>query len=398
MLRKSEWPCAVVRCRSMSARHKRLLVVVLLAAVTGTLAGAGRRRPGPVGSIWKVPDVRTQRALVAQLNAVAGTVTANALAWERCRPKLSAHPMRLAACRLGLPARPLPDERAGASVDRSGATVPGTHYAAAAARAAATGMPAAAREWGTGQPPAGPAALSRPRASAACSPTLPAPPGRFGTSTASRAFCTGPDRHHTAARGHSRRERHRQAPPPPGGDAGHRRARDTGRPSYRSLATRPWAPIGRSRRFRRSRQSRPRQPAMGARTARALRARGDGPPRSPRARLVGPGSLFAQGFDDCDRGRASRLTFAGVSRSVGGRCPSGGLVGRCGSSFGNQLRRLIAIQVGPGRLRGAWSAERGGVARPVAGASLTLSRPTATARLSGRCRRISSGTWARSRC
>ena len=99
-----------------------------------------------------MPDVRTQRALVAQLNAVAGTVTADALAWERCRPKPSADPMRLAACQARA-YRPTAARMSalGTRVGQIGATVPGTHCAAAA-RAAATGMPAAAREWGTGQP------------------------------------------------------------------------------------------------------------------------------------------------------------------------------------------------------------------------------------------------------
>lgn len=111
------------------------------------LAGCGASASSPA---WKVPGVSTQRAFVAQLYAVAGTLAANQQTWETCR-RLGAHPARVNACKARAYAPSASAMRAlGERIAQLGAMVPHTHCASLA-RAAATGMPAAVREWASGR-------------------------------------------------------------------------------------------------------------------------------------------------------------------------------------------------------------------------------------------------------
>jgi hypothetical protein len=137
----------------LTVHYRRLLPAVLLVAVVGggvvIAVGAPNSSSSPV---WRVPDVPTQRALVAQLDAVAGTVTADQEAWARCGATLASRTAHLAACQAQAY---VPTARAmsqlGGRFGKIGAMVPGTHCARAAT-AAAAGMPASAAEWRSGQP------------------------------------------------------------------------------------------------------------------------------------------------------------------------------------------------------------------------------------------------------
>ena len=137
----------------ISGRHKHLLAVVLLVAVVGGGLRLALTAPSSSSSpVWKVPDVGTQRALVAQLHAVARTVAADQQSWTRCRVTLASRTAQVAACQArayGPTAQAM--GRLGERLGSIGAMVPGTRCARAAS-AAAAGMPASAAEWRSGQP------------------------------------------------------------------------------------------------------------------------------------------------------------------------------------------------------------------------------------------------------
>jgi hypothetical protein len=135
----------------ISAKRRGLFAAVLFVALAGAFAVLVASAPDPSSSpAFRVPTPETQRAFVVQLNAVAVTVSTGAQAWSGCTVKSRSAPAELAACQAlayGPTARTM--RRLGASVGQIGSTVPGTHCAAAA-KAAAAGMPAAAAQWGSG--------------------------------------------------------------------------------------------------------------------------------------------------------------------------------------------------------------------------------------------------------